>query len=499
MSDKENIRKAESVSSSVDFSVLPQEVGQPQIVNGFSFIQDQKDKDLQYPRAFCTFNEMMRDADVANAVDSIIVKTLLALEKGSIKDKKSKVSVETAKFLNYTIRNMTHGSWLESMNDACSCLKHGFSLLNPVLEVRKYGKYKGKAVIKKLAPRSQSSVYGWAWDKKGRDLKGVIQKPMLLADREKTIGDYQSGKLSYSGVTNGYYKSSKYTFIPSTKLLHFRFNPTNNNPQGSSPLVLCYDAYAEKHLIEQYEIIGTSKDLGGIGVLYMPLDLMKKASDPETYPEDYKNYQALVENAASLQEGKNKLIILASDVDSTTKTKDYDFQLKGIDGGGKQYKTSEIIEQKRKSIYNVFGAGFLLLGQNGHGSNALSSNQMSTHDYYVQRLIMWITDVINNQLLPMILKANNIELDWEDMPYFEPDDPTKDNSEVIGKLINRLGQAGALTNEALVRLYEVMELPIEGVMELDLSKTPSGEFEGSGNGTTQAGGASSDTNSENAA
>jgi hypothetical protein len=322
---------------------------------------------------------------------------------------------------------------------------------------------------------------------------------MKQAKREPTIGDYTSSKIMYSSVSNGYYKDPKYTFIPRNRLLHFRFNPTNNNPQGNTPLFLCYDAWAEKHLIEQYEIIGVSKDLGGIAVVSVPLDLMEKASDPDNFPEDYASYQALVDNAAAAQQGKNQVIVVASDVHDNNKNKLYDFKLAGVEGSAKQYKTSEIIEQKRKSIYNVFGASFMITGQDGHGSNALSSNQMSTHDYYVQRLIMWVTDVINTQLVPMILAANDMQLDWEDTPYFEADDPTKDNADSIGKLINRLGQAGALTNLALERGYELLELPTEGVLDLDLTGDKSGgDFEGSGNGTTQAGGASSDTNSENA-
>lgn len=498
---KKKIQKSESTNPDLNLANLPQEVGQPYIVNGYSLIQTEKKKDLQYPRAFCTIQEMLRDADVANAADSVVVKALLSLEKGVIKSKsKNKKAQDAVNFLNYTIRNMAQGSWLEAMYNACTCLHYGFSLINPVLEVRKYGKHKGKVVLKKLSPRSQSSVYGWAWDKEGRDLKGVIQKPMKKAKREPTVGDYTSSKVMYSSVSNGYYKDPKYTFISSKKLLHFRFNPSDNNPQGTSPLFLCYDSWAEKHLVEQYEIIGTSKDLGGVAVLGVPLDLMQKASEPDIYPEDYANYMQIIDNAAAVQQGKNQVMVVATDVDSQNKNKLYDFKLQGIEGSGKQYKTSEIIEQKRKSIYNVFGASFMITGQSGHGSNALSSNQMSTHDYYVQRLIMWITDVINTQLLPMLLGANSIELDWEEMPYFEPEDPTKPDLDSISKAIQRLASGGVITHAALERFYEWAQLPTEGVFDIDLEaaigKGPDGT---SGNGDTQAGGASSDTNSENAA
>lgn len=496
----ENIDKAESKKTSADLSRLPKEVGQPYIVDGFGLIKQQKKQELHPAHLPCTFKEMLNDADVADAVDSILVKTLPALEQGKVKARsKSKQALEVADFLNYTLRNITHGTWLEAMQNATSCLIHGYALINPVLEVRDYGQYKGKVVLKKLAPRTQSSTYGWAWDKNGRDLKGVVQKPMKLAQRESTLGDYKAGKISYSDVSKGYYKDSKYTFIPSSRLLHFRFNPADNNPQGYSPLFYCYDAYSEKKLIEQYELIGVSKDLGGVGIIYMPLELMEKASRPEEFPEDYQQYLSIIENASNIQNAKGNLIVLASDVDAQSKTKMYDFEQKGIDGGGKQYKTSEIIEIKKKSIYNVFGAGFKLLGQNGHGSNALSSNQMSTHDYYVQRLIMWVTDVINNQLLPMILEANGMEVDWKDMPYFEADDPTKPDIDSLTKGASRLASGGIMTKAGLEKLYEWMGLPLEGIDEIDLEAAMGKFNEGSGNGDSQKDGAGSDTNNENAA
>lgn len=494
-----NIDKAESTGLA-DLSRLPREVGQPHIVNGYSLIKQQKKAELSPSQLPCTFKEMLNDADVADAVDSILVKTLPALAKGVVKAKpKSDKSKELAERLNYIIRNMSQGTWLEAMQNASSCLIHGYALINPVLEYRTYGKYKDTVVLKKLAPRTQSSIYGWVWDDKGRELKGAIQKPMKISSRISTIGDYSDNKISFTSVASGYYQDSKYPFLRSEKLLHFRFNPSDNNPQGYSPLFYCYDAYSEKKLIEQYELMAASKDLGGVGIVYLPLELMNKAAQPELFPEEYASYMSLLENAVNVQNAEGNLVVLASDVDPQSKTKMYDFQVKGIDGGGKQYTTSEIIETKKKCIYNVFGAGFKLLGQNGHGSNALSSNQMSTHDYYVQRLIMWVEDVINNQLLPMLLEANGIQVDYEDMPYFEADDPTKADSEVLGKLASRLASGGILTLAATTKIYEDLGLPTEGLEDIDFAalSNPSSS-EGSGNGSTQNNGLGSDTNNENA-
>jgi len=120
---------------------------------------------------------------------------------------------------------------------------------------------------------------------------------------------------------------------------------------------------------------------------------------------------------------------------------------------------------------------------------------------YVQRNILWKTDLINNQLIPTILKANNIQLDWEDMPVFEPMDPDELDLDVLSKAIQRMKSVGGLTEEALTELYEKANLPTDGIDKLvfdDGDTSRGGESNGtSGTGNTQSGGASSSTNSEN--
>jgi hypothetical protein len=448
----------------------------------------------------CTFDTMASDDAVFNSIDATNLLVLTALAGGKFKPKKGQASKIAADFLNYCIRNMSTGTWLEAMTNAVTDLQYGFSFLNIVVETRNYGKYAGSKVIKKLAPRDQKSVYGWVWDKDLRDFKGFVQKPMLTQLREPTIKEFEAG-LFIGGITNGFFLP-RYPFLSTQQLLHFRQNPTNNNPQGDSPLLHCYDAWMEKKLIERYEVVGVSKDLGGSVVLRVPSELIERANDPVNYPNEAAEYNQLQRDAGALHAGENSYIVLTSDVDPATNTKLYDFELKGISGAGKQYNTSDIIEQKRKSIYNCFGAGFLLLGQTGHGSHSLSDNQMSTHDYYVNRNLLYKTDVINNQLATRLLTINNISLGFDEMPEFVPTDPSKPDLDVIGKFIQRAKSVGGLTQAALEKLYGDSDLPIEGIEDLVFTGedgSRAGESAGSsGTGNTQNGGASSSTNSENA-
>jgi len=478
------------------------EVGQPRIVTSSRYIQDLRHKDLIMPRRLCTFDNMMLDDAVANSVDVTNIQTVSALSTGKFHSTGSRVSDAATDFLNYNIRNLDEGTWLEAMNNAATDLTYGFSLANIVLKKATMGKYKGSYTLSKLAPRDQKSVYGWVWDKYNRDLKGFVQKPMIGSRVDKTLPNYINN-ISMDTVGGGYYSESRYPFLSKEKVLHFRHNPTNSDPQGNSPLIACYDAWTEKKLVEHYEVIGVSKDFGGLVVIRIPSELIEKASKPELYPEAYQEYKALQEDAKNLQQGKSTHMVLTSDTGESGKPL-YDLELKGIQGTGTQYNTENIINQKRKSIYNIFGTGFLLLGQNGHGSNALASSQMSTHDYYIKRCIDWKVDVINTQLATRLLSANNYLLDWKDMPTFIPADPSKVDFDTMSKVMQRAGSVDLLSDKAIEDIYDTLGFNKEGLEE-HLNKrgeqkqeSRAGESLGtSGTGSTQANGGSSSLNSEN--
>lgn len=496
------INKAETTGSrSVVRPPTNKEKGQPRIVTSSRFIQDTKKTELAMPRRLCAFDEMMLDDAVFNSVDVTNLLVVMAMAKGKFVPgpSKSSASKAAADFMNYNIRTMKFGTWLEAMNNAATDLTYGFSLQNIVTEKRTAGPYKGFRVLKKLSPRSQKSVYGWIWDKNLREVLGFVQKPNLIQNRQPNLKEFEMTLTPV--MANTLTQKAKYPALAKEQLLHFRYNPIDNNPQGDSPLMHCYDAWLEKKLIEKYEVVGVSKDLGGALVLRVPSELIERANDPANYPDEAKEYAALQDDAGALHAGESAYIVLASDMDPNTKTPDYNIEFKGIDGGGKQYKTSDIIDQKRKSIYNVFGAGFLLLGQNSAGSYALSSSLNSTHGFYAQRNIMWKTDVLNTQLVPTLLTINNIKLDWDDMPVFEPADPDEFDVDVMSKAIQRMKSVGGLTPQAMEHWYDKAGLPVEGIDELtfdDGDTSRGGEGNGtSGTGNSQAGGKSSATNSEN--
>lgn len=470
------------------------EKGQARIVSSSKFIQDTGVRDLQWPYAYCTYENMMEDPDVYTAVNTprkIIKKSLTNGEVESTGTAKSDIAT---KFINYSFNNFSYGTWGESMGNATTALIHGFSDQNLVLEKRTYGPYKNSFVINKLAPRNQKSVYGWVWNKEITEWKGLLQKPPLRFNKITTGFDQHITIPQIPSMLN-----QNYTYIKAEQLLHFTVDKTDDNPQGNPPLKACYAPWMEKVLVSKYQIVGVSKDMAGALVIRVPQELLERAAEDPAYALELDKLQ---DDAAALRAGESAYIVLSSDVDPDSKTRDYDIEFKGIDGGGKSYNSSDIIDQKRKAIYNVFSGGAVLLGQDGSsGSYSLSTDKTSLQGFYSECIADQFVEVINTQLIPRLLAANGIYLDHEDMPKYVAEQITETSLDEFSKAGQRLGSVGILTEEMFADMAKKARIKTGDLSKIDYTNkgdSRSGESQGSsGTGDSQSGGANSSTNNEN--
>jgi len=455
-------------------SVVSREVGQPRIVTSDYFIQEISKTELRMPRRLYTFDSMMFDDAVYACINFTNVLLTMGLKDGKCIGK-TKKGEKLAEFVNYNLSNMSYGTWLQAIKNMISFIVYGWSDLNIVVEKRKYGKYKNSYCLKKLAPRDQKSVYGWVWDRDFRECLGFVQKPML-----KSHPNYTNSFVPQIGITalqDGRYFESVYPFIKMDQLLHITYNSTNNNPQGSSPLLHCYQAWREKVLVSRYEVSGISRDLAGAIVLRVPNELIERANKPDEYPNEAREYVALQTDAAALHSGENSFILLSSATDEISKKFLYDITFQGVEGGGKLFETSKVIEQRNKAIYNSLGANFLLMGQMETGSYNLSTTGQSTHGFVVEDILVQIADAVQYQIVKRLLAVNKISVKEEDIPVFEYKDPSQYDRDVFGKLVQRLKSVGGLSPEALKHLYKEAGFPLDGVEDLDFD----------GKGTSRAG------------
>ena len=93
-------------------------------------------------------------------------------------------------------------------------------------------------------------------------------------------------------------------------------------------------------------------------------------------------------------------MLVASDLQAgSTSAKQYGVTLRGVDGGSKSFQTKDLINERKKAILDVFGAGFLAVGQDNVGSNGLAETKNSIHSMYVDHDCKIIEEAINQALV----------------------------------------------------------------------------------------------------
>ncbi len=251
----------------------------------------------------------------------------------------------------------------------------------------------------------------------------------------------------------------------------------------------------------------------GVLVLRVPNDHINKAAEDADSLEAA-TLKALQKNAAAIHAGDQTYILLGSDTHGETGNGKYvyDVELKGVDGGSKAYKTSELIEARKKDILNVLGASFLLVGQGDTGSHSLSDSSRSVHAFYMERMLMYIKTVFEREFVKSLADINELKLEEDDMPVMTFGELDEADAEEASKAGQRLGATGLFPRDKamLVQLWrkcgydttEVEKLSEDEIIEkLSDMTTRSGDGmeTGMGNGTGAAGKNNSATNMDNKA
>jgi hypothetical protein len=484
---KANISKAssEGASGSVRKTAMGYE-GLRLISNQGQWAQVRESQifDLQFPRSLDTFSLMAEDGTVSIALSVKITMILRAMKSMKIEagDKEDKASLDAAKFLSWNLKNLDEQTFLSVLENICTYNTFGFSLLEKVYSKVKTGEFEGMWKVSKLAPRSQKSLntaHPWNFSKDGRKLKSINQSRNNLPDQTSTP-----------------FGKDVDVVIPRKKLMIFSYGSTNGNPEGRSPCAGVYVPWKEKKIIEEYQVIGTTKDMGGTPLARAPIEHFNKAAADPTSPEA-QSLKDMQRDLANLHSGEQAFMYLPSDVDEKGNYL-YDIKLMGIEGGGKQFDLTSAISTRSKTILDNFGAGFMQLGNDGSGSYALMDGKTSVHEAFVERDLDFIISIFHQELFPQLLAMNDIRLSQEQMPVMEAGLISEESIDEVSKAIQRIFAVNAIpltpeiVNENLRRLGYEFRLPedmtqeeLEKLLPQEDSGTKSGEGmkEGMSNGT----------------
>ena len=145
-------------------------------------ITEEARKQLQFPRANKTFQEMSQDATIASALSLFEMMISRAEWRVVPPQDPDEDELKKAKFLEQNMHDMEH-SWFEFIKEVTSMFTYGYCVNEKVFRRRlraQGSKYNdGLIGLRKLPVRSQTTLKEWKFSDNGRNLTGVVQDPSL--------------------------------------------------------------------------------------------------------------------------------------------------------------------------------------------------------------------------------------------------------------------------------------------------------------------------------
>lgn len=359
--------------------------------------------------------KQMRDNDpivgaILFAIEMLIRKVNWRIQPASNEEE----DVIVAEFVESCMEDMSH-TWDDMMSEIMSMLVFGWSYHEIVYKRRlgngndatRRSKFDdGLIGWRKIAIRSQDTLYKWDFDENGGINAMIQQAPPK-------------------------YRLSR---IPIEKALLFKTTSRKNNPEGRSVLRNAYRAWYFKKNIEEVEGIGIERDLAGLPVAWIPPELLSEDASPQE-KQVLQEIKSIVQNVRR-DEQEGVVFPLAYDEEGN---KMYDLELLST-GGSRQFDTDSIISRYDQRIAMTVLADFILIGHESVGSFALADEKSNLFSMALSSWLDSIAEVFNRHAIPRLLKVNGIGLDnVPKLVYGEIDDI---DLETLSDYINTLAGAG---------------------------------------------------------
>lgn len=369
--------------------------------------------ELQGIRGVEVYREMSDNDETVGAIlfviEMLMRQCTFSVEPGgnTAKDK------EAAEFVEGCMNDMQL-SWTDTISEIVSFLTYGWSY-HEIVYKRRMGKTKDRRTSskyddgligwRKLPLRSQDTLWEWVFENDSDDLVGMTQAPPP---------DY------------GHHT------IPIEKALHFRTKSRKDNPEGRSILRSAYRSWYFKKRIQEIEGIGMERDLAGFPVLYGPEGMDLWDREDEDMVVTLASAQNIVTN---IRRDQREGLVMPNG-----------WKLELLSAGNRrQFDTNQIIERYDKRIATTVIADFIMLGQDGVGSYALSSDKTRLFALAIGTYLDIICEVFNNQGIPRLIDINGDKFKGiTDYPKMVHGDIEDANLENLGTFISQMITAGVL-------------------------------------------------------
>ena len=389
-------------------------------------IIEEKNLAFRFPQFFQTIEEMSNNPTVGSALNVYNLTLNRSKWKVVAPVGASDTTKQRAKFLNECMRDMEH-TWAAFITSVIPYLKYGYAINEMVFRRRLKSKGSrfndGLVGIRKLAPRAQESITEWYFTDDGRDFLGVGQS------LDKLENGYKFSQLKNErGVIE----------LPVDKLLVFSADSVNNNPQGQSIFKNIYLAYKQLTLLQDQQLLGTTKDSQGLPLIELP----PKYMSPDASDDDKAVFEACKQLLEDIANGTRKGIVFPKYVDPETKLDMFKVSILESKGTAK-YDTESIIRGLQNDILVALNVDVLKLGADGVGSFSLADAKTSMLSMAIERRLQEIADVLNSKLIPALYQANGWSME-DELPFFTFNDIDNVSLEEFSKFVQRVFSVGGI-------------------------------------------------------
>jgi hypothetical protein len=482
MADKENSGLGADPSAVIPRVSLA-EVGFTGLSTIAGQIIEEQNRAFRFPAFLKTVVEMRTDPTVAAALNVYRMMLTRVQWHVSPPDNATETEKTRAKFIESCMSDM-EGTWPQFMAEVVTYLEYGFSVQEKVFRrrlTRNGSKFNdGLVGLRKLAPRPQDTIRHWNFSEDGRELVSVGQsiRNMENSARYQNLADPQTGLIT----------------IKRDKFLLFSADSVKGNPEGKSVLKSVYLPYKQLALLKDQLMLGVSKDISSVPVIYIPPKYMAAdASDAEKAV-----YQAYLNAAQAVADGKQRSLVMPQVYDDND-NKLFEFSLMEAKGTNK-FDIPKIIEQLQNDILTALCADVLKNGQTESGTFSIKDTKTNLCAMAMEHRLNEIRDVLNNDLVAQLFALNG----WsqERLPTFEYGDIADVDSEAWSKALQRAASVGLveIDRPILNKTREVLGVaprPVDEPVDKEnltgnASRSGDGMAAGkSGEGTASIGGKSS--------
>lgn len=335
------------------------ESGSSGIENYSGYISEEYLQKLRGEAAADVYDQMRRsDSNIAmllNAVSNPIKGASWTVVSKDNSEQGEKIK----NFIEYIVFNDLDKSWTEKLGEILTCIPFGFSVFEKTHKVvvghSRFGNYNG---LKKLAWRSPKTITRWNLDKESGDLESITQQ---------AFGDI--GKL---------------VDIYANDLVIFSVNREGDNFEGISALRPCYGPFLRKNIYLKLLAIGIEKYAVPTPTLNVP--------EGKENTDQYENAIEVLKRYVSHQQ---QFITKPEGWDITFTTNNFDAD-----------KIKQVIEMENAEMTKAFLANFMLLGQSGSGSYALSTDLSDFFLGGIEYIAQSICDTFNRVIIPELVRLN---------------------------------------------------------------------------------------------